>query len=149
MIITGRYPTPHRLRALPQPSAAHGKWLKYAYKSGFWGQDRTKTRGWGHDTASNFARTYNDWVGMSDFNRHFCRPSTLAQKFQTTGNFGAHVDGLQKWGDWNLRWWAPQEACERNPQLFCSPPGLNHIAQSRQPIVVLRKSYLNDFQGSR
>ena len=36
---------------------------------GFWGQDRTKSRGWGHDTASNPARTYNDWVGLSDFNR--------------------------------------------------------------------------------
>ena len=115
----------------------------------FWGQDRTKTRGCGHDTASNFARTYNDWVGLSDFNRPTFADHRRGHKScQTTGNFLAHVDGLEKWGVENLRWWAPQEACEEIPQLFCSPPGLNHAAQSRQPMPLLRKSYLNDFQGS-
>ena len=29
----------------------------------------TETRNWGHDKASSPARTYNDWVGLSDFNR--------------------------------------------------------------------------------
>ena len=64
MIVTGRYPTPQRPRALPQPSAAHGKWLKYAYKSGVRGQRRTKTRNWGHDTASSrsLARITTGWA---------------------------------------------------------------------------------------
>ena len=109
----------------------------------FWGQDRTKTRGCGHDTASNFARTYNDWVGLSDFNRPTFADHRRGHKScQTTGNFLAHVDGLEKCSEMNLRWWAPQEASEQTSELFGSPPGLNHTAQSRQPINPLtRKSY--------
>ena len=121
--------------------------------AGFRGQRRTKTRNWGHDTASNHVRKYNDWVGMSDSFRPTFPDHRRAlkswQKLVFLPNFWAHVDGLEKWGEINLRWWAPQGACEETPQLFGSPPGLNHTAQSRQPILVLRKSYLNDFQGSR
>ena len=61
---------------------------------------------------------------------HFSRPSPCAEKLGR-----------------NLWWWAPQEASKQPPQLFRSPPRLNHTAQSHEPFLLLRKSYKTIFRG--
>ena len=91
IVVTGSCRTSSLCPSYPKHAPLCAGLLRRCCLAEFWGEDRTKTGGWGHDTASNPARTYNDCVGMSDsfrptFPDHRCALQN-SQKMVSCGIF--------------------------------------------------------------